>query len=148
MASCWAREWEPEAAGRGFLPREITFSRDHLRSSVANFTRVCMTAFASKCVYYFTRWGHRNWGLSGCNYCWHAMVGGTGEGVRVEGGAGVRGATPYCHETNQFHCIWSFTCKNAALTLDLGLSASAAGSCCVFTLAVRQPPVLASYIEI
>ena len=42
------------------------------------------------------------------------------------------------------HC----SCKNAALTLDLGLSASAAGSCCIFTLAVRQPPVLASCIEI
>ena len=37
---------------------------------------------------------------------------------------------------------------NAALTLDLGLSASAAGSCYIFTLAVRQPPVLASCIEI
>ena len=42
------------------------------------------------------------------------------------------------------HC----SCKNAALTLDLGLSVSAAGSCCIFTLAVRQPPVLASCIEI
>ena len=38
--------------------------------------------------------------------------------------------------------------KNAALTFDLGLSASAASSCCIFTLAVRQPPVLASCIEI
>ena len=34
------------------------------------------------------------------------------------------------------HC----SCKNAALTLDLGL--------CIFTLAVRQPPVLASCVEI
>ena len=42
------------------------------------------------------------------------------------------------------HC----SCKNAALTFDLGLSASASGSCCIFTLAVRQPPVLASCIEI
>ena len=42
------------------------------------------------------------------------------------------------------HC----SCKNAALTLDLGLSASAAGSCCIFTLGVRQPPVLVSCIEI
>ena len=42
------------------------------------------------------------------------------------------------------HC----SCKNAALTLDLGLSASAAGLCCIFTLAWRQPPVLASCIEI
>ena len=33
--------------------REITLSRDHLRPSAANFTRVCMTAFASRCVYYF-----------------------------------------------------------------------------------------------
>ena len=42
------------------------------------------------------------------------------------------------------HC----SCKNTAWTLDLGLSASAAGSCCSFTLVVRQPPVLASCIEI
>ena len=42
------------------------------------------------------------------------------------------------------HC----SCKNAALTLDLGLSASAADSCCIFTLTVRQPSVLASCIEI
>ena len=42
------------------------------------------------------------------------------------------------------HC----SCQNAALTLNIGLSASAAGSCCIFTLAVRQPPVLASCIEI
>ena len=42
------------------------------------------------------------------------------------------------------HC----SCKNAALSVDLGISASAAGSCCVFTLAVRQPPVLTSCIEI
>ena len=33
-------------------------------------------------------------GLSDFNYCWHAVVGGTGEGVQVEGGAGVRGAAP------------------------------------------------------
>ena len=42
------------------------------------------------------------------------------------------------------HCSY----KNAALTLDLGLSASAAGSCYIFTLEVRQPPVLASCIKI
>ena len=40
------------------------------------------------------------------------------------------------------------SCKNATLALDLGLSTSGAGSCCIFTLAVRQPPVLASCIEI
>ena len=33
-------------------------------------------------------------------------------------------------------------------TLELGLSASAADSCCIFTLAVRQRPVSASCIEI
>ena len=43
--------------------REITLSCDHLRPSAANFTRVCMTAFASRCVYYFTRWGHGIWRL-------------------------------------------------------------------------------------
>ena len=42
------------------------------------------------------------------------------------------------------HCSF----KNAALTFDLGLSASAACSCYIFTLAVRQPPGLASCIEI
>ena len=33
-------------------------------------------------------------GLSDFHYCWHAVVGGTGEVVQVEGGAGVRGAAP------------------------------------------------------
>ena len=33
-------------------------------------------------------------GLSDFNYCWHAAVGGTEEGVQVEGGAGVRGEAP------------------------------------------------------
>ena len=33
-------------------------------------------------------------GLSDFNYWWHAVVGGTGEGVQVEGSAGVRGAAP------------------------------------------------------
>ena len=51
----------------------------------------------------------------------------------------------YLRPHGQFaHC----SCKHATLTLDLGLSVSAAGSCCIFTLAVRQPPVLASCIEI
>ena len=35
--------------------REITFSRNHLRRSAANFARVCMTAFVSRCLYYFIR---------------------------------------------------------------------------------------------
>ena len=51
----WYSARGPEAEGRGFLPREISLSRDHLRPSVANLTRVCMTAFVSRCVYYFTR---------------------------------------------------------------------------------------------
>ena len=63
IASCRAWEWVPKAVGRGFLPREITCSRDHLRPSAANFTRVCMPAFALRCVYYFTRRGHANWRL-------------------------------------------------------------------------------------
>ena len=33
-------------------------------------------------------------GLSDFNYCWHAAVGGTGEGVQVKGGAGVQGRSP------------------------------------------------------
>ena len=33
-------------------------------------------------------------GLSDFNYCWHVAVGGTGEGVQAEGGAGVWGAAP------------------------------------------------------
>ena len=57
------REWRPETVGRGLSPCEITFSRNHFRPSAANFTRVCMTAFASRCVYYFIRWGHWNWRL-------------------------------------------------------------------------------------
>ena len=40
------------------------------------------------------------------------------------------------------------SCQNAALTLHLGLLASAADSCCIFTLAVRQPPVFSSCLEI
>ena len=82
IASCRAREWKPEAEGLGSLPREITLSRDHLWSSVANFTQVCMTAFASRCVYYFTRWGHGNWRLE-----W-----------RSRGFAGAE--PPDCHDTN------------------------------------------------
>ena len=27
IASCWAREWKPEAVGRGFLPREEVIER-------------------------------------------------------------------------------------------------------------------------
>ena len=37
------------------------------------------------------------------NYCWHAAVGGTGEGVQLEEGAGVQARSPgggFCHETN------------------------------------------------
>ena len=63
IASCRALEWRPEAECRGLSPREITLSRDHFLPSAANFTRVCMTAFTSRCVYYFTRWGHGNWQL-------------------------------------------------------------------------------------
>ena len=65
-------------------------------------------------------------GLSDLNYCWHAVVGGTGEGVQVEGSAGVRGAAsvgsrdkapaggsgggaPYCHEMN-FKCFINKFC--------------------------------------
>ena len=33
-------------------------------------------------------------GLSDFNYFWHAVVGGTGEGVLMDGGMGVRGAAP------------------------------------------------------
>ena len=39
---------------------------------------------------------------------------------------------------------WS--CEKAALTLNLGLAALAAGSYCILTLAVRELPALASYI--
>ena len=58
-----AREWRPETVGRGMLTCEITFSHDHLRLSAANCTRVCMTVFGPRCVYYFIRWGHENWRL-------------------------------------------------------------------------------------
>ena len=33
-------------------------------------------------------------GLSDFNYCWHTAVGGMGEVVQAEGGAGVRAAAP------------------------------------------------------
>ena len=33
-------------------------------------------------------------GLSDFNYCWHAVVDGTGKGVQVEGGAGVQEQSP------------------------------------------------------
>ena len=42
------------------------------------------------------------------------------------------------------HC----SCKNPAWTRGRGRQAEVEGSCCIFTLAVRQPPVLASCIEI
>ena len=95
ITSCRAREWQPEAEGRGFLSREIALSRDHLRPSAANFTRVCMTAFASRCVYYFTRWGHGNWRLEWLQFIIAGMrvVGGAGTAEQVEGRAEVRGAT-------------------------------------------------------
>ena len=52
----WARKSPHEIEGDCELsPREITLSCDDLRPSAANFTRVCMTAFALRCVYYFTR---------------------------------------------------------------------------------------------
>ena len=89
-----AREWRPVAVGRRLSPCEITFSSDHLRPSTANFTRVCMTAFVSRCVYFLSAEDIEIGGLSDFNYCWHAVVGATGEGVQVEGGAGVRGAGP------------------------------------------------------
>ena len=41
-----------------------------------------------------------------------------------------------------------YSCKNVALTRGRGWEADVEGSCCIFKLAVRQPPVLASYIEI
>ena len=61
-------------------------------------------------------------GLSDFNYCWHAVVGGTGEGVQVEGGAGP-GAQPRwgpwaeppdCHETNLKCSINKFLSRNEA----------------------------------
>ena len=51
-------------------------------------------------------------------------------------------------DTILFTKLKTFLPELIALTLNLGLSASAAGSCCIFTLAVRQTPVLASCIEI
>ena len=40
------------------------------------------------------------------------------------------------------------SCKNAAGTCGRGRQAEVEGKCCIFILAVRQPPVLASSIEI
>ena len=64
--------------GRGFLLRERTFSRDHLRPSAANFMRVCMTAFASRC-------STRTWKLA----AWVTLI---IAGMRVVGGPGAGGA--------------------------------------------------------
>ena len=52
------------------------------------------------------------------------------------------------HEATLASCIAYWSCEKAALTLNLGLAASAADSNCIFTLAVHEPPVLASCIEI
>ena len=41
-----------------------------------------------------------------------------------------------------------YSCENSAPNLDLGLPALAARSCWIITLAVRETPLLASYIEI
>ena len=91
IASCRAREWEPEAEGRGLLSREITLSRDHHRPSAAKFMRVCMTAFASRCVYFLPNEPPEIGGVSDCNYCWHAGAGrggGGSTGGRTRGGPG------------------------------------------------------------
>ena len=47
MREC-TRAWSSPHEVEG--DRDITLSRDHLRPSAANFTRVCMTAFASRCT--------------------------------------------------------------------------------------------------
>ena len=68
-----------------------------------------------------------------------------GEQTRVSHAFVKKNIVQYISPHERFaHC----PCKNATLTLDLSLSGSAAGSCCIFALAVRQPPVLASGIEI
>ena len=119
IASCCAREWEPEAEGRGFLPREITLSRDHLWPSAANFTRVCMTAFASRCVYYFTRWGYGNWRLEwlqlwlafgwragwGREYRWREA-----RGSKAQPRRGVRGTMPPDWHETHLKCFMNKFC--------------------------------------
>ena len=73
---------------RGFLPCEITLSRDHLRLSAANFTRVRMTASASRCCTILHDEDMEIGGLSDYNYCRHA---GGGRGGGGSTGAGTRG---------------------------------------------------------
>ena len=91
IVSYRAREWETETVGRGFLPREITFSRDHLRPTWREFAwplsaRGAYTILSDEDI--------KIGGLSDFDYCWRAVVGGTREGVQVKGGAAVRGAAP------------------------------------------------------
>ena len=111
-----------EVRNRGRRPRILT-TRDNVQSrspsaKCCNFTRVCITAFASRCVYYFTRWGHGNrwlewlqlllacgwWAERGREYRWReAQWSGTqprwGPGAKPRRGA--RWAEPPdCHGTN------------------------------------------------
>ena len=54
-------------AWESYRARDVTV-RDNFQSRSPSAkccepTRVCMTAFGSRCVYYFIRWGHGNWRL-------------------------------------------------------------------------------------
>ena len=120
MASCRAREWEPDAVGRGFLPREKVIERGNVTAGdnfqspspsakCCDLSRLCMTAFVSRCVYYFIRWEHWNWRLE-----WLIIAGmwwwvGRGRknrwrearGPGAQPCPGVKGAEPPdCHEMN------------------------------------------------
>ena len=129
IASCRARECEPEVVGRGFLPRVKVIERgnDGPRSWPRFVTvrdNFHSRSPSAKCCEFYANLHDRFrlevieiGGLSDFNYCCHAVVGGTGKGVQVKGGARVRGAAPVgsrgdapaggsgaeppdCHETN------------------------------------------------
>ena len=68
-----------------------------------------------------------------------------GEPTRVSHAFVKKNMVRYMRPHGRF-AYWS--CEKAALTLKLGLAASVAGSYCIFTLAVREPPALASCIQI
>ena len=107
IASCRAREWEPVAEGRGFLPREITLSRDHLRRVMRTLREFAWRLSPRGACTILPDEDMEISGLSDCNYWWHAgggRGGGESTGGEWRAGRGLQGDTgakpPDYHETN------------------------------------------------
>ena len=119
-ASSSSHEADAGVRTRGRRPRILT-ARDNFQSrspsaKCCEFTRVCMTAFASRCVYYFIRWGHWNWWLEWLHLllaCGGGRDGGgrrmeaRGSGAQLRWGPGAKpqravreAEPPECHETD------------------------------------------------